>query len=84
MRHELHRLVSFIRRETDCLFCDLFRASADDSIFVIHTVWSSPDGWLRRKGWEGHPAGIGLLDQCLLQPIEVMEMEEVIEMDEVA
>lgn len=77
MRHELQRLVTATRRESDCLFCDLFRLSSDEKVFVVHTVWARPEGWLQRKGWEGHPAGIGLLDLCLLEPIDVVQMEEV-------
>ncbi len=77
MQNELERLVSATRRERACLFCDLFRLSADETVYVVHSVWSNRDTWLRRKGWEGHPAGIGLLDQCLLRPIEVVEMEEI-------
>jgi hypothetical protein len=77
LRHELERLVTFTRRESNCLFCDLFRLSADGSVFVIHSVWNGRVNWLRTRGWLGHPAGTGLLDQCLLTPIEVVEMEEI-------
>jgi len=77
MQCELERLVSFTRRERTCLYCDLFRLSRDKSTFVVHSVWSSRENWMNRTGWEGHPAGMGLLDQCLEQPIEVVVMEEV-------
>jgi quinol monooxygenase YgiN len=75
--HELERLVSSTRRESSCLFCDLFRLSADEATFVVNSVWSSREVWLSRAGWEGHPAGLGLIDQCLLRPIEVVELEEI-------
>jgi quinol monooxygenase YgiN len=81
LEHELQRLVSFTRRERACLFCDLFRLSKDKTVFVVHSVWSSREVWLSREGWENHPAGIGLLDQCLSRPVEVVAMEA---MEEVA
>jgi len=77
LMHELERLVSSTRREGACLFCDLFRLSADEATFVVHSVWSSREVWLSRNGWQGHPAGLGLIDQCLLRPIEVVELEEI-------
>ena len=75
--HELQRLVSYTRRESACVFCDLFRTSVDKSVFVVHSVWMSPQAWLTRSGWEGHPAGMGLLDQWLRKPVEVVSLEEV-------
>ena len=77
LRYELERLITHTRRDRACLFCDLFRLSADGSVFVIHSVWSNPENWLRRSGWQGHPAGLGLIDQCLLAPIEVVELQEI-------
>ncbi len=77
LRYELERLITHTRRDRACLFCDLFRLSGDGSVFVIHSVWSNPDNWLRRSGWQGHPAGPGLIDQCLLAPIEVVELQEI-------
>jgi hypothetical protein len=77
LRSELERLIASTRRENDCLFCDLFRVSSHDTVFVIHSVWTGRKVWLRDKGWEGHPAGLGLLNQCLAWPIDVVEMEEV-------
>ena len=77
MQYELERLVSFTRRERTCLYCDLFRLSRDRSTFVVHSVWSGRESWMNREGWQGHPAGMGLLDQCLQRPIEVVAMEEV-------
>ena len=75
--HELQRLVTNTRRERECLFCDLYRLSLDPMVFAIHSVWSSRDSWLSREGWAGHPSGLGLLDQCLMEPIEVVTMDEV-------
>lgn len=75
--HELQRLVTNTRRERECLFCDLYRLSLDPTVFAIHSVWTSREGWLSREGWKGHPAGLGLLDQCLSEPIEVVTMDEV-------
>ncbi len=79
MLHELQRLVTNTRRESECLFCDLYRLSKDPMVFAIHSVWSSRDNWLSREGWKGHPAGLGLLDQCLSAPIDVVAMDEVSE-----
>jgi hypothetical protein len=75
--HELQRLVTNTRRESECLFCDLYRLSLDPTVFAIHSVWTSRENWLSRGGWKNHPAGIGLLDQCLLEPIAVVMMDEV-------
>jgi quinol monooxygenase YgiN len=77
LQSELQRLVAFTRREQSCLFCDLFRVSNDKTSFVVHSVWSSHEVWLGRAGWEKHPAGIGLLDQCLQRPVEVVALDEV-------
>jgi hypothetical protein len=79
MQYELQRLVTNTRREKECLFCDLYRLSRDPMVFTIHSVWTSRDSWLSREGWTGHPAGLGLLDQCLSEPIEVVTMDEVSE-----
>lgn len=75
--HELQRLVRTTRRETECLFCDLYRLSVDPAVFSVHSVWSSRDNWLNSGGWKNHPAGMGLLDQCLSEPIAIVTMEEV-------
>lgn len=77
MRLELQRLVSYTRREKACVACDLFQLTTNKKIFVVQTVWSSHDVWMTRKGWEHHPAGPGLLDQCLQRPVEVVPIEEV-------
>jgi quinol monooxygenase YgiN len=74
---ELQRLVRNTRRETECLFCDLYRLSVDPAVFSIHSVWSSRENWLSSGGWKNHPAGMGLLDQCLSEPIAIVTMEEV-------
>jgi quinol monooxygenase YgiN len=74
---ELQRLVRNTRRETECLFCDLYRLSIDPAVFSVHSVWSSQDNWLSSGGWKNHPAGIGLLDQCLSEPIAIVTLEEV-------
>ena len=74
---ELQRLVRNTRRESECLFCDLYRLSVDPTVFSIHSVWTSQDNWLNSGGWKNHPAGIGLLDLCLSEPIEIVTMEEV-------
>ena len=74
---ELQRLVRNTRRESECLFCDLYRLSVDPTVFSVHSVWSSQDNWLNNGGWNNHPAGIGLLDQCLSEPIAIITMEEV-------
>jgi hypothetical protein len=79
LQYELQRLVTNTRREEECLFCDLYRLSLDPMVFAIHSVWTSRDSWLSREGWKGHPAGLGLLDQCLSGPIEVVTMDEVSE-----
>lgn len=73
---ELERLIYSTRLDNACLFCDLFRLSEDKSIFVVHSVWLYRQPWLDR-GWEDHPAGLGLVNQWLLRPIEVIEMEEI-------
>lgn len=78
LRCELERLVSTARREPNVIFCDLFRLTAHGSTYVIQSIWSTRDNWLRHKGWQGHPAGLGLIDQCLSRPIEVIEMEEIL------
>lgn len=78
MLTELQRLVHSTRLDNSCLFCDLFHFTEDRSIFVVHSVWLSHQGWFSREGWVGHPAGLGLLDQWLLRPIEVIEMEEIV------
>ncbi len=75
--HELRRLVTNTRRESECLFCDLYRLSVDPAVFAVHSVWSSRENWLSSGGWKNHPAGMGLLDQCLLEPIAIVAMEEV-------
>jgi quinol monooxygenase YgiN len=77
MLNELQRLVSFTRREQTCLFCDLFRMTNDKTVFVVHSAFSTHEVWLNRSGWENHPAGIGMLDQCLLHPVEVVALDEV-------
>jgi quinol monooxygenase YgiN len=77
MRLELQRLVSFTRREKACVACDLFQLSTNKTIFVVHAVWSSREVWMNRKGWEHHPAGVGMLDQCLQRPVEVVPIEQV-------
>jgi quinol monooxygenase YgiN len=75
--HELQRLVRNTRRDTDCLICDLYRLSVDPTVFSVHAVWSSRENWLNRGGWKSHPAGMGLLEQCLAEPIAIVTMEEV-------
>ena len=75
MRYELGRLARATRRQRECLSCDLFRSPSDDSVFVIHSLWTTRNTWLAHRGWEGNPLGMGLLDQCLLQPIETTETE---------
>ena len=77
--HELQRLVRNTRREIECLFCDLYRLSVDPAVFSVHSVWSSQDNWLSSGGWQNHPAGMGLLEQCLSEPIAIVTMEEVAE-----
>lgn len=73
---ELERLIYSTRLDDACLFCDLFRFSEDRSIYVVHSVWLYRQPWLD-KGWADHPAGLGLINQWLLRPIEVIEMEEI-------
>jgi len=75
--HELQRLVRNTRREAECLFCDLYRLSVDPAVFSVHSVWSSRENWLSSGGWKNHPAGLGLLEQCLSEPIAIVTMEEV-------
>ncbi len=75
--HELQRLVRNTRRESECLFCDLYRLSVDPAVFSVHAVWSSQENWLSSGGWKNHPAGMGLLEQCLSEPIAIVTMEEV-------
>jgi quinol monooxygenase YgiN len=75
--HELQRLVRNTRREDECLFCDLYRLSVDPTVFSVHSVWSSRENWLSSGGWKNHPAGLGLLEQCLSEPIAIVTMEEV-------
>ena len=77
MLHELRRLVTNTRREAECLFCDLYRLSVDPTVFAVHSVWSSRENWLSSGGWKNHPAGMGLLEQCLSEPIAIVTMEEV-------
>ena len=77
--HELQRLVTNTRRESECLFCDLYRLSLDPTVFAIHSVWSTRENWLSRGGWKNHPAGMGLLEQCLSEPIAIVTMDEVSE-----
>ena len=79
MLNELQRLVRNTRREPECLFCDLYRLSVDPAVFSVHCVWSSRENWLGDGGWKNHPAGMGLLDQCLSEPIAIVTMEEVLE-----
>jgi len=74
MRYELGRLTRAARRHRQCISCDLFRSPFDDSVFIIHSLWTSRDVWLAHRGWEGNPVGMGLLDKCLLKPIETTEM----------
>lgn len=73
MRYELSRLARAARRQADCLACDIHSSPSDDSVFVIRSLWTHRNVWLASKGWEGHPAGIGLLDLCLLEPIKTTE-----------
>lgn len=75
--HELQRLVTNTRRENECLFCDLYRLSIDPGVFAIHSVWSNRENWLSRGGWKNHPSGMGLLEQCLAEPISIVTMDEV-------
>ncbi len=75
--NELQRLVRDTRRDPDCLFCDLYRLSVDPDVFSVHAVWSTHQNWLSTGGWKNHPAGLGLLEQCLSQPIAIIEMAEV-------
>ena len=75
--HELQRLVRNTRHETECLFCDLYRLSVDPAVFSVHAVWSSRENWLSSGGWKNHPAGMGLLEQSLAEPIAIVTMEEV-------
>lgn len=74
---ELQRLVRNTRREAECLFCDLYRLSVDPTVFSVHSVWSSRDNWLSNGGWKNHPVGLGLLEQCISEPIAIVTMEEV-------
>jgi quinol monooxygenase YgiN len=67
---KLKRLASRTRQQSACLFCDLYRQSSDQSVFFIHSVFEN------RAAWEAHIAGLGLMSQCLLKPVEIIEMEE--------
>ncbi|MDE3105059.1 MAG: antibiotic biosynthesis monooxygenase [Acidobacteriota bacterium] len=76
LQYELQRMVNSTRRERECLFCDLYRLSQDPTVFTIHSVWKSRDNWLSHSGWKNHPAAC-LLEQCLLEPVSVVAMDEV-------
>ena len=77
LEYDLQRLVSFTRREPQCVSCEITQSSRDKNVFIVHSAWSSRDIWLTHGGWQKHPAGIGMMDLCLERPIKITAMKEV-------
>jgi quinol monooxygenase YgiN len=78
LTEELCRLVRSSRREAGCLLFDLYRIASQHSRFALYEVWEI------RAAMEAHARNFHTTkfrmtaEEFLAQPIEVLELEEVI------
>jgi len=66
------------RKESGCLFFDLYRVVEQETTFAIHQIWDSHEARDRHREGLGGTQIYTLISEVASQPIQTFEIEDVL------